>query len=264
MNRLEALSLVEVKGSQISNLESKREGIEQERDQKIVDLLKVALEKYNCLENGVTISDRFSSTQITLSAIRPEEKWFSDLISINLSESYGRERNTIRGLSPSFYTTSEKSLFELQRMVLIGKVGQMLIDCQYNLVKNINTIREAYRAELAGLTKQIYELEKERNELAKLADNLKLEELTEMIKDGVKLEEGYFYLPLRANEKIAVKYFKILSTSTSGKTATIEYMPFRSDRIIEESIKTQKVKDFLVHNKRNLSNIQDQKLNITL
>lgn len=264
MNRLEALSQAEVKDLEIRDLRIKRETIQIKRDQKVKDLFEIVLEEFNCLEEGVIISDNSSSSKISLSVIKPEEKWPTELISIYLDENYRMEGDEINSIYPSFYTTSEKSLFELQRMILIGKVGRMLIDCQYNLVKSINVIREAYRVELAKLTKQIYELEKERNELTKLADNLRLEELTEMLKDGVELEEGYLYLPLGANEKVAVKYFKILSTTASGKTTTIEYMPFRSDRIIEESIRTSKVKDFLVYNKKSLSNIQDQKLHITL
>ena len=166
----------------------------------------------------------------------------------------------VDGIRPSFYSTSESSVFELTRMTIIGLVGRILLDSSEEIKKEVNLailqdkdINSQMFKELMGVEKSISEKESE-------IRNIEMDLLLEQA-----LGDGLEYTPEpddkygRSLPSIKVRYnrveeniskLKVEKVSASGKTATIsgisvryswkgemtEY-PFSYDKVKMDNIK---------------------------
>lgn len=74
-------------------------------------------------------------------------KWKKDILTLYFRSKDWRS-SEINEIDTSFYSTSDNSLFELQRMVLLGKVGEMLIDHSDDIIAGHNKIVSDYAGTL--------------------------------------------------------------------------------------------------------------------
>ena len=85
-------------------------------------------------------------------------KWKKDILTLYFRSKDWRS-SEINEIDTSFYSTSDNSLFELQRMVLLGKVGEMLIDHSDDIIAGHNKITSDYAGTLRKAEMAVQELE---------------------------------------------------------------------------------------------------------
>ena len=85
-------------------------------------------------------------------------KWKKDILTLYFKSKDWRS-SEINQIDTSFYSTSDNSLFELQRMLLIGKVGEILIDHSDDIIAGHNKITSDYAGTLRKAEMAVQELE---------------------------------------------------------------------------------------------------------
>ena len=85
-------------------------------------------------------------------------KWKKDILTLYFKSKDWRS-SEISEIDTSFYSTSDNSLFELQRMVLLGKVGEILIDHSDDIIAGHNKITSDYAGTLRKAEMAVQELE---------------------------------------------------------------------------------------------------------
>jgi len=134
-------------------------------------------------------------------------------------------------IETSFYSTTDNSQYELERMVVIGKIGQVLLEKSEEILNTYNEIQSSYKDTLNNNSKLVWELE---DEIRELKDDIKQAELQQikdvLRKDGLKFEvkegDSVNTLPnidvrfdcIRKN----VAKIKMLNRTASGKSADLE------------------------------------------
>ena len=134
-------------------------------------------------------------------------------------------------IQTSFYSTSENSEYELRRMVLIGKVGQIVLDFYDDVLGAYNKVLSQFEDAITHQLKEITGLEKE---IREVNEQIKLIEKENLL-NKVESEGIEFQLPegKSVNElpNIDVKFdrtifnvkgLQIIKKTASGKSADIE------------------------------------------
>lgn len=85
-------------------------------------------------------------------------KWKKEILTLYFKSKDWRS-SEINQIDTSFYSTSDNSLFELQRMLLIGKVGEILIDHSDDIIAGHNKITSDYAGTLRKAEMAVQELE---------------------------------------------------------------------------------------------------------
>jgi len=247
MNKQDIITSIASLEAQISELYIKESEVEQKCDELVKSFWFPHLCDYRVIEKGFFLD--CSRTYFAIKRFR-EGKAFSDtMITISVTENYLRatDEQTIRGIETSFYTTSENSAFELERMVVIGRIGQLLLDRSEELTAGLNELFRARKAELAVYYKQRWELEKQLKEFRKLKEVLDRENLLEVLKAGVTFteEEGRSYprLTFRFNSEDPIKYLKV--TNVKGQSANIEYISKWGGGVNKDVIRYKHIEKFI-------------------
>ncbi len=191
--------------------------------------LKTTISKYfsDCLEEG----DELDVSERGATFLRPQEEYSYKKDILNVYHDSNWKTEEIEKLKTSFYSTSDSSEFELRRMVLIGKVGQVILDFSDDIIAELNQITSKYKEELSKLNTSIWDLEKQITRIKNDIDKFEKENLLEKLeKEGIEFElkEGEISssLPdmyIKTNYTVSrVKGVKILKKTSSGKSADIE------------------------------------------
>lgn len=256
MNKQEIISRIEELESQVVAIATKNYEIEDKYDQITHDFISSYLNQYNTLENGFYLE--CNKNYFNIKRCRENETCGRDMITISAYDKWFRNENEdrIEKIETSFYTTSENSIFELERMVIIGKVGQMLLDNYDTILKGINVIYKDRADELSEPLKEKWELNRQINELRKIEKELEKQELFDILKNGVEFEiEEFRYkqpsLKLRVKDDVNVTYLKVLNTK--GKSAFIEYRGW-SDKIYTDKTKIENIECFISHYQDKIKN----------
>lgn len=162
---------IKVQDELIKESYRKRDEIVKNRDQAHKDELMEYFGEV-LTESGDEIS--VSRGRVEFRRIDPtsSSKWKKDILTLYLNSKDWRS-SEINQIDTSFYSTTDNSLFELQRMVLLGKVGEILIDHSDDIIAGHNkiisdfavTLREAEKAnqllelELRAFGKEIEDIE---------------------------------------------------------------------------------------------------------
>jgi hypothetical protein len=77
---------------------------------------------------------------------------------------------TATQIQTSFYSTTDNSEFELRRMILIGKVGQIVLDQSQDILHQFNTIKSDTQAEISKARTAEWDLEREMTNINKIPD----------------------------------------------------------------------------------------------
>ena len=224
------------------------------------------------LEDGDEIN--VGSSSITF--LRPQEgsNYKKDLLTLRIESEYWRdeEKNLI---STSFHSTTDNSEYELRRMILIGKVGQILFDFKDDILAGWNEIRNRYKNELKELNTKRFSIEREISSIKhQIKDVERQVILTKVESEGIKFElpEGKSInelpnMDVKFDRTVHnVKGIKIIKKTTSGKSADIElkimdnvWNPNTQSYIEKEQIKVvekvrmDNVERFLQYNSERIS-----------
>lgn len=86
-------------------------------------------------------------------------KWKKDILTLYFKSKDWRS-SEISEIDTSFYSTSDNGLFELQRMILLGRVGEILIDHSDDIIAGHNKIVSDYAGILSEADMAVNELNK--------------------------------------------------------------------------------------------------------
>lgn len=195
-----------------------------------IDIISRMIHEYfeEVLEEGDTI--KVSSDRVEFT--RPQEgyKYNKELLTLYFHSRDWRVEEADE-IQTSFYSTSENSEYELRRMILIGKVGQIVLDFYDDILAKFNQIKLDTKEELSKARKVDWDIEKEIREVNNQIDKIKKENLFSKLEiEGIEFElpEGKSVnelpnIDVRFDWTVYnVKGIKVIKKTTSGKSVDIE------------------------------------------
>ncbi len=206
----------------------KRDEVIKSRDQVQKDQL---LEYFGevLTESGDEIS--VSRDRVEFRRIDPTStsKWKKDILTLYFKSKDWRS-SEISEIDTSFYSTSDNSLFELQRMVLLGKVGEILIDHSDDIIAGHNKIISDFAVTLREAEKANQELELELRAFGKEIEDIEEKIVQKKIATGVikfrMRDDNPRTLPnldIRWDWDLTnIEKIEILSKTASGLSANIK------------------------------------------
>ncbi len=236
--------------SETSALSMERNQLEKAVDANVKEVLRTYLKAYNVFTDGFTIGERSSGTYWHISRTREGDGYEKEELTLYLKESYGRfESDFIEALQPSFYTTSEISRYELERMVMIGKIGTMLLERESTILEAINQARDEYKEQISNIRSLIWEKEKKISEI-----NWQLTEIDKVVRLNKALNEGVefvSYLPIEIGRHKLYNIKKLKATLV-GKgifcnLEVTEAHPEKDVTYVFGKVKTEYLKEALVY-----------------
>ncbi len=225
MTKIELIrQIIEKKYESAKTLEEKRKNV---RSDKTDALSRMYMQYFgDCLVNDDTIE--VSDTYVYFKRFNPDYNYHKELISISVRPKSWRDEEA-DFIETSFYSTSASNDFELNRMILIGKVGQVILDFKDDIIAGYNSVQDEFKDKLSELNKEIWRLEREmgelRSEITTIEKNALLDKLE---KDGLEFkvdEDNLWSLPdldIRFDWNIrGIRKIKVLDKTKSGKSADI-------------------------------------------
>jgi hypothetical protein len=259
MKKQEIISNIEVLSNKIKELQNKEWETEKNHDIIMTNFWFPILEQYGILD------DRFylecSRNYFNIKRKREGESYGREMITILSNERYLKIKDEyhITDIETSFYTTSENSVFELERMVIIGRVGQLLLDKKEELISQLNILVKNRKIELSDIFSVRWEYERQVKEFNKLLNVLNIQEATDKLREGVQFENvkgPYPRLRFRGNDDSAIKSLKI--TNIKGKSANIEYISNCTDRLLTDTIRLNNIETFIQYYKNEILNTKNE------
>ena len=206
----------------------KRDEVIKSRDQVQKDQL---LEYFGevLTESGDEIS--VSRDRVEFRRIDPSStsKWKKDILTLYFKSKDWRS-SEISEIDTSFYSTSDNSLFELQRMVLLGKVGEILIDHSDDIIAGHNKIISDFAGTLRKAEMANQELELELRTFGKEIEDIEEKVIQKKIATGIvkfkMRDDNPRTLPnlsIRWDWDLTnIEKIEILSKTASGLSANIK------------------------------------------
>lgn len=222
-------TLVKVSDQLLNDLKQVQIEIDQVSQKRLNEYSKFVHEYFEeVLEEG----DKIEVTSSKIEFTRPQEEYNynKELASIRIGYENWRDEEKSK-ISTSFYSTSDDSDYELRRMILLGKVGQIVLDFKDDILAGWNEIRNRYKKELETLRGREFTIEKERSSISNQIRDIKANEVLDKVEsEGIQFEvpEGNSYHKLPSLDVAydhQIRYvigLRILGKTKSGKSANIE------------------------------------------
>lgn len=248
MTKQEIISAIESSEAQVSKLHDAEYEAEQLYDQQVAGLLTPYLNQFGILGNGFEL--KVSRNYFNIVRVRENETYAREMITLSVRESYSIKEETylLTSLDTSFYTTSENSIFELERMVVIGKVAQMLLAHSEEILAKLSELFKAKWQEVRVHSSKRWDIEKKLKELRGQLASYVTAEAYEALKGGVTFTVGQRPLPrltFRFNSDESLTYLKLVELK--GVTATIEYIPNWSNVVRRDKIRVKNLDIFVTY-----------------
>jgi hypothetical protein len=171
-----------------------------------------------------------------------------EIFEIYLRENYSRRtsgENAYRDIQLSYYTTSNNSDFELERLENLGKVAMVVRKYKEEILNQANELAKIYDAELTmeKFFERENEVEKQISELRNEITSIKKEEK----KQALFSEEGLVFekstsVRMKFNRQPAIRKLKLVDVSKSGKKATAVFTYSHGDSTSrEENVDVDKI-----------------------
>lgn len=214
----------------IAELKTERRKVEESK----TDALSRMYLKYfgECLVDDDTIE--VSDTYVYFKRFDPDYNYHKEMLSISVRPTSWRDEEADK-IETSFYSTSANNEFELKRMVMIGKVGQVILDFQDDIIAEYNSTRADFKDEISGLNKEIWALEKKVREMNSEINTIENTTLMKKVEsDGIEFkvdEENLYSLPdldVRFDWNVrGIKKIKVTGKTKSGKSGDLELVTVR-------------------------------------
>lgn len=149
-------------------------------------------------------------------------------------------------LYKSFYSTNDSSNSEFERMIIIGRIGELVLESGDDLIARYNKVfndsKEEQNEVYSNMRKLNFDIKELNNQLSQIEEV----ECIEILKEGVEFEtdnNGYLpYLVFKSNESDKVSYVKVLDIK--GKYTFIEYISGYSKYVSFAKVKNDNILDF--------------------
>jgi hypothetical protein len=234
--------------NQIQEVEQKLSFLDQKRESiyKIYQDLEVAfvtpfLEQYNILSEEYFF--KYAYNTFSINALK-DGIYREELVNFRIhTKSFSESRERI--ISTSFYSTNTSGDFELNRMVIIGKVGQMLLDNKNIIIEGLNELDVKCSSEVKETNNEVYALEKELRELKLSLKEIEKEEVYDVLRGGAHFKMDEFVtLNLNNTESRCIVYIKLLSTK--NKSVVIKYIGHNDEDFSTATVRVMHLEKFIV------------------
>lgn len=201
------------------------------------------LEQYNIVSEEYFL--RYAYDTFTICALK-DGIYREELVSFRIhNSSYSLEGDRERVISTSFYSTNSNSDFELNRMVVIGKVGQMLLDNKSDIILGWNELSKKRSTETEEAYREMGILEKELRELKLSLREIEKEEMYDILKEGVHFKMDQFAtLDINNKESRYLSYIKLLSTK--NKSVVVKYIGHRDEDFTTATVRLMHLERFII------------------
>ena len=217
---------IENSRKKLVTLTKKRRSIVDERN---AELKKVADYFFS---SALIEGDEFvvGDERIEIRRPHPDYTYSKELITLYFRKDV-RNDNEVNKINTSFYSTSENSPFELNRMILLGKVAEIIIDFSDDIIANWNKVNNRFYKKELKVSKSIWSIESDIRNAEKMIVDLEKEDLKiklfgKGIKFGLLGDEKAYSLPslsARWNYHInKVTSIRATRKTYSGKSYDVE------------------------------------------
>ena len=247
-----------------------RQNLEEAR----VDIISRMIHEYfeDVLEKGDVIG--VTSERVTFK--RPQEgySYLKDLVELYFKTENWRDE-TANEIQTSFYSTNENSEFELRRMILIGKVGQIVLDFKDDILAEYNQIMLDKKEEITEANRVVWGIEKNIKEVKDQINQIEKENILSKVEsEGIRFElpegKSIHELPnidVKFDRTVFnVKEIKVLNKTASGKSADLRlkvmhnvYSADTQSHMIKEQtqfvekVRMNNIESFLLNNTKRIS-----------
>lgn len=224
MTKQEIINKIATLEAEVEAVSEKRHQIQQSIDKEVREVLTTYLKEYNVLQDGFKLNERSGGEYWDLGRVREEGKRETEELTLNFYHNWQHRNLEYSDIQVRFYTTSENSTYELQRMVMIGKVGQMLLNKKDAILEQINDVKRKCAKAFSEANSTLFDKNKELSELKKqVTEWEKLERLNKATQEGVEFKEEFYKRKFNvgSHEFWGVKKLKAVPTG-SGKTCKLE------------------------------------------
>jgi len=256
MKKVELIEKIVVKKeAKKKKLYNSREDIKDEKNDELTKAIKYF---FPDIDKDITLE--VSGEYVYFKRKHPDYSYPKEVLNFSLrGESYRDTSKT--KIETSFYSTSDNSIFELERMVLIGEVGMVILDFSDDIIANWNVIDEQFSKPLKRINKKIWDLESELRDHESEIDTLKRGyRKTQLLSEGIKFSKAESWrdrveLDVRWNWTVkGIRGVKVTKVTPSGKSYNLTLTTER-ERYNE---KTEKYEEFL--DDLNVQNVRADKV----
>jgi hypothetical protein len=151
----------------------------------------------------------------------PDHSYDKEIMTLRLKEDW--KTDLVTTVETSVYSTSENSTWELERLFIVGKIAQILLDFQDDIIAEFNTVIEDFSVSIKEANETLWTLERDLKDLQK--SKLILEKETRLNQlESVGID---FQKPVNLDVKWDwtvrnIKRAKITEKTLSGKSASLE------------------------------------------
>jgi hypothetical protein len=200
------------------------------------------LEQYNIVSEEYFLIHKYDAFAINT---LKDGIYKDELVSFRIcNSSYSLEGDRERIISTSFYSTNADSDFELNRMIIIGKVGQMLLNNKNNIISGWNELSKKRSIETKETHCEIGTLEKELRELKLSLKEIEKEEVYNELKNGMHFKmDMEVELNINNTESKYISYIKILSTK--NKSVVVKYIAHHDEDFSTATVRVMHLERFI-------------------
>ena len=172
------------------------------------------------------IYTKVSSTGESISFLRTHAEYSYDKDLMIIYPRTNWKTGEFTDIQTSVYSTNDDSLFELERLQLVGQVATTLIDFQDDIIAALNECRESMEDQRRALRVTCTTLEEEIHSLEAEVNGMFLDEAEEKLnsEEGMVFDKKYRgAIDVAWDHRInGIRRARILSKTASGKSATLE------------------------------------------
>jgi hypothetical protein len=168
-----------------------------------------------------------SSDRVQFTRPEPGRSYLKEVLDLYFrSEDWRSELAT--DIQTSFYSTTDNSEFELRRMILLGKVGQIVLDQSQDILQKFNAIKSDTKAEISQARTIVWDLGREITAVKSQIQGIEEENLlTQLETEGIEFDVDDLHklpsLDITVNHYISrVKHIRVIDKTPSGKSSDIE------------------------------------------
>ena len=185
---------------------------------------KAIVDKYFNDFTNEEIYTKVSNDGETVTFLRPhvDYNYPKDLMDLRLSTDW--RTGEIKDVKTSVYSTSDNTLWELERLQLVGQIASILIDYKDDFIAEMMSFKEACKKESKAVRQVGYDIEKDIRECNKEIDRMHTEAAEELLNgEGLTFGTKLACVDISWNNEVRrVSKARILSKTPSGKSADLE------------------------------------------
>ena len=185
---------------------------------------KAIVDKYFNDFTNEEIYTKVSNDGELVTFLRPhvDYNYPKDLMDLRLRTDW--KTGEITDVHTSVYSTSDNSVWELERLQLIGQMASILIDYKDDFMAEMMSFKEACKKESKAVRQVGYDIEKDIRECNKEIDRMHTEAAEELLNgEGLEFSTKLASVDISWNNNVRrVRKARIVGKTPSGKSADLE------------------------------------------